>query len=113
MAILSFGVLSLASFYTQGLKSSNQVQMQYTCQSEGATSPESIFTARDTQVLSFSEINHVSAGRVFLDGPQPLLGSGPDGVVGNGDDDAKNPDEIVIVRSRQYSWNQRRCPNPF
>jgi prepilin-type N-terminal cleavage/methylation domain-containing protein len=29
MAVLSFGVLSLASFYTQGLRSSDQVQMQY------------------------------------------------------------------------------------
>ena len=96
MAILSFGVLSLASFYTQGLKSSNQVQMQYIANQKAQQALESIFTARDTQLLSFSEINNVSAGGVFLDGPQPLLGSGPDGLVGTADDDAKNPDGIVI-----------------
>jgi len=95
MAILSFGVLSLASFYTQGLKNSNQVQMQYIANQKAQQALESIFTSRDTQLLSFTQINNVSKGGVFLDGAQPLLAAGPDGLVGTPDDDTKTPDVII------------------
>lgn len=96
LVILSIGVLSLASFYTQGLKSSNQVQMQYIAEEKAQEALETIYTARDTQMLSFAQINNVSQGGVFKDGPQPLLAPGPDGLVGTADDDANNPDGIVV-----------------
>jgi prepilin-type N-terminal cleavage/methylation domain-containing protein len=95
MAILSFGVLSLASFYTSGLKNSNQVQMQYIANEKAQEALETIFTSRDTQLLSFAQINNVSQGGVFKDGPQPLYAPGPDGLVGTADDDSTNPDVIV------------------
>jgi prepilin-type N-terminal cleavage/methylation domain-containing protein len=95
MAILSFGVLSLASIYTQGLRSSNQVQMQYIANQKAQEALETIFTARDTQLLSFAQINNISAGGVFKDGPQPLLAPGPDGLVGTADDLANEPDVII------------------
>jgi prepilin-type N-terminal cleavage/methylation domain-containing protein len=96
MAVLSFGVLSLASFYTQGLRSSDQIQMQYIANQKAQQALETIFTARDTQLLAFSQINNVSQGGVFKDGPQPLLAPGPDGLVGTADDDTTNPDVIII-----------------
>jgi prepilin-type N-terminal cleavage/methylation domain-containing protein len=95
MAVLSFGVLSLASFYTQGLKNSNQVQMQYIANQKAQQALETIFEARDTQLLSFTELNNVSQGGVFKDGPQPLYAPGPDGLVGTADDDSTNPDVII------------------
>jgi prepilin-type N-terminal cleavage/methylation domain-containing protein len=95
MAILSFGVLSLASFFTQGLKSSNQVQIQYIANQKAQEALETIFTARDTALLSFAQINNISAGGVFKDGPQPLLAPGPDGLVGTADDLTNSPDVIV------------------
>jgi hypothetical protein len=57
---------------------------------------ETIFTARDTHLLSWSQINNVSKGGVFLDGPQPMLASGPDGLYGTADDDVNNPDTIIV-----------------
>ncbi|MGB9435606.1 MAG: type II secretion system protein [Candidatus Acidiferrum sp.] len=95
MAILSFGVLSMASFFSQGLKNSNQVQMQYIANQKAQEALETIYTARDTQLLSFAQLNNVSAGGVFKDGPQPLLAPGPDGLVGTADDDTTNPDVII------------------
>jgi prepilin-type N-terminal cleavage/methylation domain-containing protein len=95
MAILSFGVLSLASFYTAGLRNSNQVQMQYIANEKAQEALETIFTSRDTQLLSFAQINNISQGGVFKDGPQPLYAPGPDGLVGTADDDSTNPDVIV------------------
>ncbi|HXX15580.1 MAG TPA: prepilin-type N-terminal cleavage/methylation domain-containing protein [Candidatus Eremiobacteraceae bacterium] len=95
MAILSFGVLGLASFFTQGLKNSNTVQMQYIANQKAQEAMESIFEARDANLLTFSEINNVSNGGVFLNGAQPLLAPGPDGIVGTADDDTSNPDKII------------------
>jgi prepilin-type N-terminal cleavage/methylation domain-containing protein len=95
MAILSIGVLSMASFFSQGLQNSNRVQMQYIANAKAQEALETIFTSRDTQLLSFSQINNISLGGVFKDGPQPLLAPGPDGLVGTADDDANNPDVIV------------------
>jgi type II secretory pathway pseudopilin PulG len=93
--ILSVGVLGLASFFTQGLANSNSVQIQYIANQKAQQALESIFTARDTQLLAFTQIANISAGGVFKDGPQPLLAPGPDGLVGTADDDATNPDEII------------------
>jgi prepilin-type N-terminal cleavage/methylation domain-containing protein len=96
MAVLSFGILALASFFTQGMQASYRSQIQFIAQEKAQEALETIFTARDTQMLSFAQINNVSAGGVFLDGPQPLLAPGPDGLVGTADDDAANPDAIVV-----------------
>jgi len=96
MAVLSFGILALASFFTQGMQASYRSQIQFIAQEKAQEALETIFTARDTQMLSFAQINNVSAGGVFLDGPQPLLAPGPDGLVGTADDDAANPDNIVV-----------------
>ena len=95
MAILSFGVLSLASFYTQGLKSSSLVKVQYIANQKAQEALESIYTARDTNTLSFAQINNVSSGGVFKDGPQPLLAPGANGIVGTADDNAAQPDVII------------------
>ena len=96
MAVLSFGILSLASIFTQGLKASSQTQIQYIAQQKAQEAMETIFTARDTRLLTSAQINNVSNGGVFMDGPQPLLAPGPDGLFGTADDDAANPDGIVI-----------------
>ena len=95
MAIFSFGVLSAASFYSQGLKNSNRVEIQYIANQKAQEAMESIFKARDTQLLSFAQINNVSNGGVFLNGPQPLLAPGPDGIVGTADDLTNSPDVII------------------
>jgi prepilin-type N-terminal cleavage/methylation domain-containing protein len=95
MVILSFGILSLATVYSQGLQMSNTAQMQFIAQQKAQAAMESIFTARDTKLLTWAQINNVSQGGVFLDGPQPLLDSGPDGILGTADDNAALPDVVV------------------
>jgi prepilin-type N-terminal cleavage/methylation domain-containing protein len=97
MAILAAGVLSLAGFFAQGLKASYQTQIQYIAQEKAQEAMETIFTARDTKVLTFAQIANVSQGGVFLDGPQPLCASGPDGLFGTNDDITTQPDTVVIA----------------
>jgi prepilin-type N-terminal cleavage/methylation domain-containing protein len=95
MAVLSFGILSLASTYTWGLSNSTKVQMQYIANQKAQEAMESIFEARDANLLTFTQIANVSAGGVFLNGPQPLLAPGPDGIVGTADDLTTQPDVII------------------
>jgi prepilin-type N-terminal cleavage/methylation domain-containing protein len=97
MVILAVGVLSLAGFFAQGLKASYQTQIQYIAQEKAQEAMETIFTARDTKVLTFAQIANVSQGGVFLDGPQPLCASGPDGLFGTNDDITSQPDSVVIA----------------
>ncbi len=96
MVVMAVGILSLASIFTQGLKSSYQSQIQYIAQQKAQEAMETIFTARDTRLLTSAQINNASNGGIFMDGPQPLLAPGPDGLFGTADDDANNPDTIVI-----------------
>lgn len=96
MTVMAVGVLSLASIFTQGLKSSNQSQIQYIAQQKAQEAMESIFTARDTRLLTSDQINNVSNGGIFMDGAQPLLAPGPDGLFGTADDDTNNPDTIIV-----------------
>jgi prepilin-type N-terminal cleavage/methylation domain-containing protein len=101
MVILAFGVLSLAAVYSQGLFYAQLGQMDYIASKKAEEAVETIFTARDTGLLTWAQIQNVSGvtgtdGGVFLDGPQPLLDPGPDGLVGTADDNAALPDVVIV-----------------
>jgi hypothetical protein len=53
---------------------------------KAAEAIESVFTSRDTRIITWARIRNVSQGGIFLDGTQPLLGPGPDGLVNTADD---------------------------
>jgi prepilin-type N-terminal cleavage/methylation domain-containing protein len=97
IVILSFGVLSLAAVYSQGLFYANTTQIDYIAEKKAEEAVETIFTSRDTQLLTWSQINNTNGTTtgVFLPGPQPLLAPGPDGLVGTADDDTTNPDSVI------------------
>lgn len=96
MAILSFGMLSLVAMFTQGLSTNSTNQFQFIAQAKAQAAMESIFTARNTNTLTWAQINNVSKGGVFLDGPQPMLAAGVDGLFGTADDDASHPDSVIV-----------------
>jgi len=95
MVILSFGILSVASVYTQGIQVSNSNQISFIAQQKAQEAMETIFTARDSGTLTFPNIANVSQGGVFLNGPQQLCDAGPDGVLGTADDNCALPNVIV------------------
>jgi type IV pilus modification protein PilV len=97
MVVLVFGVLSLVSVVTRGLRASYQTQIQYIAQQKAQEAMESIFTARDTRLVTSAQINNVSNGGIFKDNAQSLCAPGPDGLFGTSDDDCTNPDSIVVA----------------
>jgi prepilin-type N-terminal cleavage/methylation domain-containing protein len=95
--ILVVGVLSVADFFAQGLQQSYQTQIQYIAQEKASEAMESIYTARDTKILTWAQIANTNAGGVFLTGPQTLCAAGPDGLFGTDDDITAQPDAITIA----------------
>lgn len=96
MVVLSVGVLSLAAVYAQGIFFAGLSQYDYIAEKKAEQAVEAMFTARDIRSLSWSQIQNVSTGGVFVDGPQPILLPGADGLVGT-QTDAGSPDESVII----------------
>ena len=95
LTLLAFGILSLSAVFTTGVQTSYNSQVEFIAQQKAQEALESIFTARDTHILTWAQITNVSQGGVFLDGPQQLCNPGPDGIVGTADDVVAQPDTIV------------------
>lgn len=95
LSILLGGLLSVAYLLGASLNYMSISQSEFICQQKAAEAVESIFTARNTQLISWSQIDNVSNGGIFNDGPQPLLDPGVDGIVDTADDNAALPDAII------------------
>jgi prepilin-type N-terminal cleavage/methylation domain-containing protein len=101
IVILSFGILSLAAVYAQGIQVANMTQLDYIAEKKAEEAVETIFAARDSHLLAWTNIRNVTGSGgandgVFLVGPQPLLAAGPDGLYGTSDDDTKTPDVVIV-----------------
>lgn len=101
IAILSFGILSLAAVYAQGIQVANMTQLDYIAEKKAEEAVETIFAARDSKVLAWTNIRNVTGAGgandgVFLVGAQPLLAAGPDGLYGTADDVANQPDTVIM-----------------
>jgi type II secretory pathway pseudopilin PulG len=99
--ILAFGILSLAVVYAQGIQVSAMTQMNYIAEKKAEQAMETIFAARDSHILQWTNIRNVTgaggaADGVFVVGPASLLAAGPDGLYGTIDDDAATPDVVIL-----------------
>jgi len=94
--VLTFGVLSLAAVYAQGIFFASLSQYDYVAQKKAEQAVEAIFTARDIKQLTWASIQNVSNTGVFLDGPQPILVPGTDGLVGTATDSGA-ADELITI----------------
>jgi prepilin-type N-terminal cleavage/methylation domain-containing protein len=100
IVILSFGILSLASVYAQGIQVASMTQFDYIAEKKAEEAVETIFAARDSDLLAWTNIRNVTGlgganDGVFLVGPQPLLAAGVDGLYGTIDDDTANPTVVI------------------
>jgi prepilin-type N-terminal cleavage/methylation domain-containing protein len=95
LAVLGIGLVALAAMLASSIAYMNSSQADFIAQQKASEAIESIFTARDTQAITFSQIQNVSQGGIFLDGPANLVDPGPDGVVDTADDLVNSPDTII------------------
>jgi len=75
--------------------------MDYIAEKKAEEAVETIFAARDSKVLAWTNIRNVtgsggSSDGIFLTGPRPLCAPGPDGLYGTADDITAQPDVIIL-----------------
>src|SRR5271156_5449718 len=96
IVILAIGILSLVAVYAQGIFLASLSQYDYVAEKKAEQAVEAIFTARDIKQLTWASIQNVSNNGVFLDGAQPILVPGTDGLVGTVTDQ-NAADELITI----------------
>ena len=88
MGILTVGMLGLAQAFYLGMQHMSTSSANLIAREKAREAVESVHTARDTRTITWAQIRNVSAGGVFLDGPQSLQAAGVDGLINTADDAA-------------------------
>jgi type II secretory pathway pseudopilin PulG len=88
--ILMVGLLSMVAVFGYALATTQTVQEDQIAKQKAQELMENIFTARDTQQITFAQIANTPGG-IFAPGMQPLVDTGPDGLAGTADDVSFNP----------------------
>lgn len=84
-AILTVGLVALLAVFAVAVGSTQTVQQDQLARQKAREALESIFTARQTQQITFAQIANTPTG-IFVQGMQPLTDPGPDGLDGTADD---------------------------
>jgi prepilin-type N-terminal cleavage/methylation domain-containing protein len=83
MVVLGVGLVGLLGVFGLAIAANQSAQEDMIARQVASEAMESIFTARNTSQLSFSQINNVAFGGIFANGAQSLLCAGPTyGIVG-------------------------------
>jgi len=86
ISILSVGALSMAGVFAQGMKGTTSSPNELTATQKAAEAIESVFSARDSHAIGWSQLRNQNKGGIFKNGPQPLKIAGADGVLNTNDD---------------------------
>lgn len=86
IAIMSIGILTLIAAFAAAVNSTQNAQDNLIARQKALEAMESIYTARNSQQITFAAIANIANGGIFTSGPTQLLSPGPDGLVNTADD---------------------------
>jgi prepilin-type N-terminal cleavage/methylation domain-containing protein len=86
ITIMSIGIMTLVAAFGAAVGATQNAQESLIARQKTLQTMESIYTARNTQQISFSQIANISSGGIFTNGPTQLMSAGPDGLVNTADD---------------------------
>jgi prepilin-type N-terminal cleavage/methylation domain-containing protein len=86
--ILTIGSLGLLGLFGVAMAANQTSQQDTIARQLASEAMESIYTARNTSQLGFSQINNISNGGIFTDGAVAVMCAGPDGILGTSEDTA-------------------------
>lgn len=86
MAILTIGSIGLLGVFGLAVKANEMSQADMIARQLASETIEGIYTARNTAEISWSQIQNVSNGGIFVDGVLPVKCAGPDGILDTADD---------------------------
>jgi type II secretory pathway pseudopilin PulG len=94
ISILSVGALGMAGVFTQGMRGAASSPSELTATQKAAEAIESVYSARDSHSITWSQLRNQNNGGIFKNGPQPMTVAGADGVLNTNDD---GPVETVVM----------------
>lgn len=86
IAIMSIGILTLIAAFATAVGATQNAQENLIARQKTLEAMESIYTARNTQQVTFAQIANTASGGIFTGAPTQLLCAGPDGLVNTADD---------------------------
>jgi type IV pilus modification protein PilV len=88
MVVLTVGLVSLLGVFGLAMASTQTSQEDLIAKQLANEALESIVTARNTSQITWSQIQNIANGGIFLNGTNPINLAGADGIVGTADDAA-------------------------
>jgi prepilin-type N-terminal cleavage/methylation domain-containing protein len=98
LVVLGVGILGLAAMLGDSLAYMQGSQDDFIAQQKAEQTVEAIFTAKYNNSITWAQVSNYAIGNptgLFFSTPQPLLQTGPDGLVGSVNDAASPPDYIL------------------
>lgn len=101
IGVLSVGALGLAGGFAVGVQKTISSPGELIATQKATAAIESVFSARDSHMVTWPQLRNANNDGIFLNGPQPLKVDGPDGVVNTADDGAiesvvlPGPDQVL------------------
>jgi prepilin-type N-terminal cleavage/methylation domain-containing protein len=86
IAIMSIGIVTLIAAFATAVGATQNAQENLIARQKTLEAMESVYTARNTQQITFAQIANTTQGGIFTNGPTQLLSAGPDGLVNTSDD---------------------------
>ena len=86
IAIMSIGIVTLLAAFGTAVATTQNAQANLIARQKALQAMESIYTARNTQQITFAQIANISSGGIFTNAATQLLAAGPDGLVNTADD---------------------------
>ena len=86
IAIMSIGILTLIAAFATAVGTTQNAQQNLIARQKTLEAMESIYTARNSQQITFNQIANISSGGIFTNGATQLLSAGNDGLVNTADD---------------------------
>jgi type II secretory pathway pseudopilin PulG len=86
IVILGIGILTVVAAFASAVATTEYAQENLIARQKALEALESIFTARNTQQITFSQIANLPSGGIFVSGAVPLWSAGNDGLINTADD---------------------------
>jgi Tfp pilus assembly protein PilV len=86
IGVLSVAALGMAGIFAQGMQKTASSPGELLATQKAAEAIESVFSARDSHVITWAQLRNTNVGGIFKTGALPLTTDGLDGVVGTADD---------------------------
>ena len=77
IAIMSIGILTLIAAFATAVTATQNSQMNLIARQKALEAMESIYTARDTAQIGFSQVANTTSGGIFTTGPRNCCALGP------------------------------------